>query len=117
MKNLFLIFFLILSFKAFSGEVTGAGKEIDGILAKSNLSRAKLEQMGLKLGEVTGAGKIHVDTLEMIVTEKSVVSMNNIIHLEFKNPSSGQMVSEVNSFATASDTILKQKIKAYIYKK
>lgn len=117
MKNLFILIICLSSFMIFAGEVTGAGKEIDQVLSNSNLSRAKLEQLGLKLGEVTGAGKIHVDALEMIVTSKEVISVDNIIHMDFKNPSSGQMVSEVNAFSTLDKTISKQNIKAYIYKK
>lgn len=104
MKNLILIICLVFSFFSFAGEVTGAGKEIDNVLAKSNLSREKLKSLGLKLGEVTGAGKIHVDTLEMIVTNDQVISMDDVVHLEFKNPSNGQMVSEIEYFDIASSS-------------
>ncbi|EQC43748.1 hypothetical protein [Bacteriovorax sp. Seq25_V] len=116
MKNLLKVIFSFFMFVniVLGGEVTGAGKEIETILVKNGLSTAKLKSLGLKLGEVTGAGKIHIDTLEMIVTSKKVISMNDIVHTEFKNPSAGQTVSEVEYFDTSLEVIKKAQIKAFI---
>ena len=109
-----LIAMFLLSTSIFAGEVTGAGKEVEIILVKNGLSSAKLKSLGLKLGEVTGAGKIHIDTLEMIVTSKKVISMNDVVHTEFKNPSAGQKVSEVEYYDTSLEIIRKAEIKAFI---
>lgn len=117
MKKIALIIFVVLmSNVVFAGEVTGAGRQVQDVLGKANLTRVKLSQMGLKvkLGEVTGAGKIHVDDIALLVLKNNVVNMNQVQHIEFVHPSQGKYVGEVNSFTVSNESIKKSNILAFI---
>ena len=119
MKTFIMIFISMITMSSFAGEVTGAGKVVDSVLKRSGLNKERLQIAGLqvKMGEVTGAGRIHVDDLSHIVTKKEVLSVDNIQHVEFVNPSQGKFTGEVKSFIFPEVKVKKKTVLAYIVKK
>lgn len=102
-----------------AGEVTGAGRQVENILEANNYTKQKLLAMGLevKLGEVTGAGRVHVDDIRMLVTKKGLFKTNQLHHIKFRDPSTGKFVSEVKSFDFPDIQLNKSKILAFIVEK
>lgn len=102
-----------------AGEVTGAGRQVENILNAHNFTPQRLQQMGLKvkLGEVTGAGKVHVDDLRLLVTKKGVFEVDNLHNIKFRHPSAGKFVAEVKSFDFPGKKVQKSNILAYVIAK
>jgi len=120
MNKLALIFILLMiSFFSEAGETTGAGKEVQTILMANNYSTKRLNDLGLsvRLGEVTGAGKVHVDDLRMLVTKKGIYQVDNLHGIEFNHPSAGKFVKEIKKFSFPAETVKKNKVLAYIISK
>ena len=114
-----IIVIMILSNVVWAGEVTGVGRQVETILKKAQLSKLKLKEMGLKLkmGEVTGAGKIHVDDIALLVMKNKVVNFKSVDYIEFSHPSQAKFVSEVDSFSIDGKPFTRSKILAYIIQK
>lgn len=121
--NKLAIALLLLMISFFSGveagEVTGAGRQVNNILAAHNFTPQKLQSLGLtvKLGEVTGAGKVHVDDVRMLVTKKGLYEVDSLHNIKFKHPSAGKFVSEVKSFEFPTKKVNRAQILAYILEK
>jgi len=118
------ILFILIIISVFSGvieagEVTGAGRQVQTILSNHNFTPQRLQSMGLtvKLGEVTGAGRVHVDDVRMLVTNKGVYEVDNLHNIKFKHPSAGKFVSEVKSFDFPTRKLKKSQVLAYILEK
>ena len=102
-----------------AGEFTGAGAVVESVLQKNNLSIAKLQNEGFKvlLGEVTGAGKsVPLDALEYVVTKKELMRMNDVTHINFKNPSAAKALGDIRGLEFNGKRVSIGKIQGVVFK-
>lgn len=119
MKSLLLLMTIsTLSFSAWSGEVTGAGRQALQVLRSHNINVEALRNNGFKvlLGEVTGAGKtINLDRIDMVVTKNKVLKMNQASHIQFKHPSPARSLKDVQHLEFNSQRVSPAQLKGIIY--
>jgi len=123
MKQILIFLFLcltVLSIKTGAGEVTGAGGPMMKMLAQHGYSTAFLNDNGLKviLGEVTGAGRtLPTEDIEAFLTKTQVLLAQDIVRLDFKNPSLGKTLKDISSVEFVKNTIKKKDIHGVVFKK
>lgn len=119
MKSLLLMITIsTLSLSAWSGEVTGAGRQALQVLRSHNLSVEALKSQGYKvlLGEVTGAGKtINLDRIDMVVTKNKLLKMNQASHIQFKHPSQARSLKDVQHLEFNAQRVSPGQLKGIIY--
>lgn len=114
-KIITILCFLQLSSLAFAGEITGAG-QVAQILKRHNLSLSALQAQGLKLGDITGAGKtVNLDRINMLVTGQKVFSMGEASHIDFKHPSAAKSLIDVNHLEFNGKKVRTSQIKGILY--
>jgi len=113
-----LISFLFLSSNLWAGEITGAGQRALEVLQANRISVETLRNQGMQvmLGEVTGGGmKISLDRIQMVVTNKKVLNMRDVSHIDFKHPSAAKTLRDVKALEFNRDKVKVKQLNAIIY--
>jgi hypothetical protein len=118
---LVIIIFIFSSFSTFSGEVTGAGITIRDLLKNEGHGQNFLIKNDLKvtLGEVTGAGKVHIDDVHAFITKDSLLRGSDIISITFSKNSPGKILQDIESikFSALELEVAKKEIRAIVHRK
>jgi hypothetical protein len=90
-------------------------EQVAELLAQRNISLTQLESRGsrLLLGEVTGAGKVTNDRIQVIVTTDQALLKNEIDSMDSMQP---EVLQNLQSFRAQGTYFLKSDIKAVIVK-
>lgn len=89
------------------------------MLAKHGYSTEFMNENGLKvlLGEVTGAGRtLPTEDIQAYLTKDQIYSAQDIVRLDFKHPSLGKSLKDINSVEFTKGVILKKQIRGVVYK-
>jgi len=107
----------VFIFNSFSGEMTGAGRQIKNILSRNNMSESILRAQGLRLGEVTGAGKrVNISDITYFITKDELIPMNRVSHLSYHNDRSGRSVSDISGLEYRGQMISSRHFLGIIYR-
>lgn len=118
MKAILVMAFSLILFSSNAGEVTGVGQQALRVLERNQLSIDELKQQGFKvlLGEVTGVGKaISLDRIEMVISQKDLLKMKDLSHIEFLHPSQAKALKDVSHLEFNAKKITPNQIKGIIY--
>ena len=119
MKSILIITIYILSiYSTLSGEVTGAGGPMKILLKNTGYTKNYLKKNGLTLtlGEVTGAGKVHIDDVHAYITDNSLLKDSDITTIAFKPDAPAKLIKDIESIQFNEIRIIKDQIKAIIHK-
>ncbi|WP_127716165.1 hypothetical protein [Halobacteriovorax sp. HLS] len=119
MKNITLITIIVFTiFSSFGGEVTGAGGPMKNLLEAHGYTSNYLQgnQLKVTLGEVTGAGRVHLDDIEAFVGNGRVLVDREITHIDFEATGSAKTISDIKSIHFGQIKLIKKQIQAIIHK-
>lgn len=119
MKFILIVSIYALSIcSTFSGEVTGAGGPMKTLLKNTGYTNTFLKKNGLTvtLGEVTGAGKVHVDDVHAYLTNDNLLKDSDIIAIDFAIDTPAKRLKDIKSIQFNQIRIIKNQIKAIIHK-
>jgi hypothetical protein len=113
-----MIFILTITF-SHSGEVTGAGGPMKDLLNSHGYTQTFLDANNLKvtLGEVTGAGRVHIDDVQAFVAKNRILSDKDIVKVHYSANGQAQFVNEVKSIEFVKTILKKKQIRAIIHRK
>lgn len=114
-----ILLFIFISLMTQAGEFTGAGKAIDSVLAKHQLSIKELKRSGFKVldGEITGAGKlVDLSQVHSVVTDKDYIQLNQASDFIYKVGSPAKFIADLEAIEFNQKIIPTKKVKAYFVK-